>query len=63
MTCGEYQLKIASLGLTPLGRRIERYDFHRWRDGRTYPIRHPDDLSPLQRDIWIQNYNFKFPFA
>ena len=61
MTCDEYRLKIRNFGLTPLGRRTERYEFHRWRDDRIYPIRDPDDLSPVQRDIWIRNYDFQFP--
>jgi hypothetical protein len=61
MSSKEYLTSVESLGLTSLGRQAGHYTFYRWRDGRIYPIRDPDDLSAYQREIWIRSYRARFP--
>ena len=52
------------LGLTPIGRASAgKYQFHRARGGRVYPIRDPDDLTEAEREEMIEYYEQQFSLS
>ena len=54
-TSEQYRARIRVLGLTPIGRASAgKYQFHRVRGGRVYPIRDPDDLTEAEREEMIE---------
>jgi hypothetical protein len=64
MTSEQYHARIRGLGLTPIGRAsVEKYQFHRARSGRVYPIRDPDDLTEAERQEMIKYYELQFFLA
>ena len=62
MTTNEqYHARIKVLGLTPIGRASAgKYQFHRARGGRVYPIRDPDDLMEAEREEISEYYERQF---
>ena len=65
MTSEQYRARIRVLGLTPIGRASagKKYQFHRARGGRVYPIRDPDDLTEAEREEIIEYYEQQFSLA
>jgi hypothetical protein len=60
-TIEQYRVRIRRLGLTPIGRASAgKYQFHRARGGRVYPIRDPDDLTDREREEMIEYYEHQF---
>jgi hypothetical protein len=60
-TSEQYRARIKVLGLTPIGRASAgKYQFHRARGGRVYPIRDPDDLTEAERKEMIEYYEQQF---
>jgi hypothetical protein len=60
-TNNQYRTRIKNLGLTPIGRTSAgKYQFHRARGGRVYPIRDPDDLTEEERKEMIEYYEYQF---
>ena len=63
-TSEQYRVRIRVLGLTPIGRASAgKYQFHRARGGRVYPIRDPDDLTEAEREEMIEYYEQRFSLA
>jgi hypothetical protein len=63
-TTEQYRARIKVLGLTPIGRASAgKYQFHRARGGRVYPIRDPDDLTEEEREEMIEYYEHQFSLA
>ena len=60
-TSEQYRTQVRILGLTPIGRASAgKYQFHRARGGRVYPIRDPDDLTEAEREELIRYYEQQF---
>ena len=60
-TTEQYRARIKALGLTPIGRASAgKYQFHRARGGRVYPIRDPDDLTEAEREEMLAYYEHQF---
>jgi hypothetical protein len=60
-TSEQYRARIKGLGLTPIGRASAgKYQFHRARGGRVYPIREPDELTEAEREETIEYYEQQF---
>jgi hypothetical protein len=60
----DYRARIGVLGLTPIGRASAgKYQFHRARGGRVYPIRDPDDLTEAEREEMIEYYEQQFSLS
>ena len=60
----QYRARIRVLGLTPIGRASAgKYQFHRARGGRVYPIRDPDDLTEEERQEMIEYYEHQLSLA
>jgi len=60
-TSEQYRARIRGLGLTPIGRTSAgKYQFHRARGGRVYPIREPDHLTEEERTEMIEYYEQQF---
>jgi hypothetical protein len=64
VTSEQYRARIKALDLTPIGRASAgKYQFHRARGGRVYPIRDPDDLTEAEREEMIDYYVQQFSLA
>ena len=63
-TSEQYRVRIRDLGLIPIGRAsVGKYQFHRARSGRVFPIRDPDDLTEAAREEMIKYYELEFSLA
>jgi hypothetical protein len=63
-TIEQNRARIKVLGLTPIGQpSVGKYQFHRARGGRVYPIRDPDDLTEAERDEMIEYCEQQFSLA
>jgi len=60
-TSEQYRARIRGLGLMPIGRASAgKYQFHRARAGRVYPVRDADDLTEAEREEMIEYYEQQF---